>query len=240
MSFYPRPAPGSRINTSANFWGDVTQVVNERNTKTGVETFSPMSGGGILNASNADDANYPKGSVLRIFSASTSPSGVSPAALARQPVWHGEIDSVFPINKPVLKDGGFTIQDHRWSTVRLSEDVSPGELIDLNFVMIDPEKPWLCKAASSGIWKILAKTADKEVLVDTAVSNHRWRYTLKENWKSTGTRASLRGIDGELFTTTTTEITLLDPEQLMSDQMTGDTGFCDLFGNKFYAIQATC
>lgn len=114
------------------------------------------------------------------------------------------------------------------------------------FVMIDPTDTKMFKTANSGIGRLLAiipedTPSDPAIeygLVILGDTQNLWRYKLTQASQAPSvTTAKLYDRDGTEFAAS---INLSDPESLMDDQTTDDTGWCIQCGEDFEAIQGPC
>lgn len=242
---YARPKAGqprAPLLKSAGFVGDVVDVVNDYK-RSGSSSRDESSERRIW-IENGSGSDRTTGEILQI-SSMTQPSAAisegfyqSPTMTAIDPVWHTSMDNLFVVHAAVLDGEVIAYHPRRWAMVIVTI-MSASD----RWVMPDPTTPHRMKTSTSGVWKILGlDTTNNRAIVDMTQSQPLWRYEITEDWQTSGTTtAKLLRLDGTEFASSV-EIGEPDPTpgHLMSDQVTGDKGYCVQVGNLFIPQQAVC
>lgn len=155
---------------------------------------------------------------------------------AESPTWHTAIASVGVYLEPTPVDERGMVAVSGMAMVKL--DAAPQA--NHTHVFVDDTSTNQCKPSYSGFGKILSSmTVDGSEFAVVSIGDcqNLWRYELLADSAAPGpTNATLHDRRGNSHGT----ISLLDPLGLMSDQKTGDKGWCINCGNEFEAIQAPC
>lgn len=155
---------------------------------------------------------------------------------AEEPTWHTEIATIGVFLQPTPVDERGLVAINGMAVVKLKAAPQAEE----QYVFIDEATPTQCKSSFSGFGKILSTitiNSDQYAIVCIGDSQNLWRYVLLQDSAAPGpTQANLVDRRGANYGV----ISLLDPLALMSDQKTGDQGWCINCGNEFEAIQAPC
>lgn len=113
--------------------------------------------------------------------------------------------------------------------------------IDHEFAAPDPDEPTRLMSCDTGEVRIVGKstsTGVRTMMVELSFPRSvLWTYERTEDYP--GDAVKLRSLSDDEFSGTKT-VDLLDPQEFMDDQSTGDRGNCIQVGSKFYAIQAVC
>ncbi|MDA7492696.1 hypothetical protein N8510_01225 [bacterium] len=155
---------------------------------------------------------------------------------ASSPTWHTSIATVGVLAEPIPdgERGACVVQG--FCIVKLSAALTTGH----THVFVDPSATTEAKSSYSGFARVLSDATaggDDFALVCIGDRCDLWRYTLtQDSQASNATTATLKDRRGNTFG----DINLLDPLSLMSDQESGDDGWCINCGNDFEAIQGPC
>lgn len=235
---YLKANPGSAI--SARNWNQIVDRLPADSLGQGVGGL-PVSQTAVLSL-NSSGANREIGDLLVTSSfdgpTATIYDAIDNAAFSVQsPAWHTSIDSIAVCGEstPTSERGLAIIAGV--CLVKLDAAPASGH----THVFVDPTTPNRCKPSYSGFAKILAAItvgADNYAFVSLGDHQNWWRYELTQASQAPSTTTA------KLLDLTDTQyaasINLKDPDSLMSDQTTGDKGYCVNIGNDFYAMQATC
>lgn len=163
----------------------------------------------------------------------------SPIANLITPVWHTKIDKLVLLHKGIPAGQVANI----FGPTIIPCEGTVGQTTDA-YVMVDPTNPSWLKTSDAGIYGLVGILNEhggsrKFLIVDTTKSQRLWRYELTAAFSGTPSTAAakLLRMDGTQYAAT---CTISDPELLMGDQVSGDTGFCEHVGNKFIAKEAVC
>lgn len=155
---------------------------------------------------------------------------------AESPSWHTSISALGVYTEPTPSNERGMVAIAGMALVKLKTAPDSSH----THVFIDHATPNQCVSGYSGFAKILSGVTiqtTEYAIVSMGECQNLWRYELKTNSAAPGpTNATLHDRRGDDFGT----ISLLDPLSLMSDQKTGDQGWCINCGNEFEAIQAPC
>ncbi len=190
---------------------------------------------------NSTGANRNLGDLVSLSSFGGSGSTVFDAVdsielTASLPTWHTSIATVAVLAEPIPdgERGECVVQG--FCIVRLSAALTTGH----THVFVDPSTTTEGKTSYSGFARVLSQVTaggDEFVLACIGDRCDLWRYTLtQDSQASNATTATLKDRRGNTFG----DIDLLDPLSLMSDQESGDDGWCINCGNEFEAIQGPC
>ena len=155
---------------------------------------------------------------------------------AESPSWHTSISTVAVFIQPTPNNERGLAVIAGMTVVKLRSAPQTDE----QYVFVDETTTSQCKPSYSGFGKILSSMtvgSDQYAIVCIGDSQNLWRYVLLQDSAAPGpTQANLVDRRGTNYGV----ISLLDPLALMSDQKTGDQGWCINCGNEFEAIQAPC
>jgi hypothetical protein len=155
---------------------------------------------------------------------------------ASSPTWHTSIATVGVLAEPIPdgERGACVVQG--FCLVKLSAALTTGH----THVFVDPSTTTEAKTSYSGFGRVLSGVtvgSDEFALACVGDRCDLWRYTLtQDSQAASATTATLKDRRGNTYGT----INLLDPLSLMSDQSSGDSGWCIACGNEFEAIQGPC
>jgi hypothetical protein len=157
------------------------------------------------------------------------------------PIWHTKISKIGICVEPIPNgERGKVIVDGLALLVLESEASS-----EHTHAFFDPIQPWNGKSSYSGFAKIIETFNIQETETDQThwawvLLGHEqnlWRYRCGQASAAPAeTPVMLRDRRGNDYHT----INLLDPLSIMSDQVSGNEGWCIQCGNEFEAIQAPC
>ena len=194
-----------------------------------------------VNVVNNSGGNRDVGEVVVLSSFDGPTSSIydaieSPMFSADAASWHTQISSVGICLEPIPSNERGMVAVSGLALVKLSAAPQSNQ----THVFIDDQTTTQCKPSYSGFAKILsALSVDSSnyAMVSIGDCQNLWRYELTSKSAAPGpTNAKLHDRRGGSHGT----ISLLDPLSLMSDQQTGDQGWCINCGNEFEAIQAPC
>lgn len=167
---------------------------------------------------------------------SSKMSGLRPILTLSDPVWHSAIHSLIITHRTIPANTPTAVGSNRFAYAPIALGSS-----DHTFAMPDPTDPTKLKSSYSGIFKIIATMGDNDdlwAILDTTVSQPRWRYEITENSQAPdSTTAKLLNLDGTTFADS---IELEDPDSVGNLDQTGHKGFCHHAGNKFYIATGPC
>lgn len=250
MTVPSKPSPNqdaAPFLASATMWSLIIDMLTE--WRSGKFTQQPQRPGGKKTAPRVkrNDTNLRAAMVIQQVDSVEDPAlGTSDTELLRQasknlilkvkdPVWHTAIDNLVIPKSPIRNDVLSTVYSSRYAVLPVS-----GTASGRGYAMIDPTTTTTLKASTSGIYKIVTTLSDANStsIVDLWQSQPLWKYELTQDSQApSDTTAKLLMLDNTQFAAS---INLSDPDSLMSDQVSGDKGWCIHCGNKFYAIQAVC
>lgn len=156
---------------------------------------------------------------------------------ASAPVWHSSIQTIGVCAEPIPSGERGLAVVGGLCFIKLSAAITSGH----THVFVDPSTTTSGKTSYSGFAKILAScsiTAGDDLAI--AMLGHEqnlWRYECTGSSSApSATSVTLKDRRGNTYGT----VDLLDPLSIMSDQVSGSTGWCINCGNEFEAIQAPC
>ncbi|MEM6499314.1 MAG: hypothetical protein AAF709_21635 [Pseudomonadota bacterium] len=196
--------------------------------------YSPV----VATVTNNTGANVDLGEVLRI-NGWDGATGSDPfdyknniRFTVADPVWHTAINNAVVAAEPIPNNERGSVVVSGVCVVKCTGAAS------YSHVMIDPANVNQMKASDTGIARLLHKFSGDYAVVDLRDAQELWRYELTEDSQQPATStAKLLRLDGTEFAAS---INLSDEDGLMSDQVTGNKGWCTRVGNLFLAQQAVC
>jgi len=153
------------------------------------------------------------------------------------PVWHTSIDSIGVCAQPIPNGERGMVVVSGLCLIKLTAAITAGH----THVFVDPTTTTSGKTSYSGFAKILSQytldDATEMAFVLLGQEQTLWRYECTgASAAPSATSVTLKDRRGNTYGT----VNLLDPLSIMSDQTSGDTGWCIQCGNEFEAIQAPC
>lgn len=152
------------------------------------------------------------------------------------PIWHSSIDSIGVCAEPIPSGERGRVIVSGLCLVKISAAITVGH----THVFVDPTTTTSAKTSYSGFAKILSAVSipsNEMALVILGQEQNLWRYECTTaSLAPSSTSVTLKDRRGNTYGT----VDLLDPLSLMSDQVSGSTGWCINCGNEFEAIQAPC
>jgi hypothetical protein len=155
---------------------------------------------------------------------------------AIRPVWSSKVGLIGVAYQPIANGDIGLVVVGGLCVVKLS--AAPTS--DQKYCFVDPLEPWKAKPSYSGFGKIIGQWSPTGIeygLVIVGDHQNLWRYECTTNSSApSATTVTLQDRRGNGYGS----VDLLDPLSIMSDQTSGDTGWCLQCGNEFEAIQAPC
>ena len=190
---------------------------------------------------NSTGANRDIGELVSLGSFGGSTSSVFDAVdsielTASAIAWHTSLATVGVLAEPIpaSERGACIVQGV--CLVKLSAALTAGH----THLFVDPSTTTEAKTSYSGFARVLSGVtigSDEFALACVGDRCDLWRYTLtQDSQAASATTATLKDRRGNTYGS----IDLLDPLSLMSDQSSGDSGWCIACGNEFEAIQGPC
>ena len=196
----------------------------------------------MVRVSNSSGANRDVGEILALsaFGGSTASAfdaNDSLELVGSAPVWHTSIDNIGVCAEPIPTGEQGMVVVSGLCLVKLTAAIASLE----THVFIDPTTTTEAKPSYSGFAKILTTLtlddATEMAFVMLGQEQNLWRYECTgASSAPSATSVTLKDRRGNTYGT----VNMLDPLSIMSDQTSGDTGWCIQCGNEFEAIQAPC
>lgn len=196
----------------------------------------------LFRVTNSSGANRDVGEIVSLSSYGGSTESVfdvldSLELTANVPTWHTSISSIGICAEPIPDGEQGLVVVNGLCVIKLTSAATSGH----THVFVDPTTTTEGKSSYSGFAKILdSTTLDDSTELALAMMGHEqnlWRYECTGSSSApSSTSVNLQDRRGNSFGT----VNLLDPLSIMSDQTSGDTGWCLNCGNEFEAIQAPC
>ena len=228
--------PGQPVEFNAEIQNKVEELALSRTIGQGSSALESRTSLNIhIRGFNTSSSVMDRGSVVQLddhlIDISSSQGRNDPTLNIMEPAWPDIFGSIgialepIPQNKPgkvaiagvCLANGVFTSGDSH---------AAP-----------DPADPTQLKSADTGEVRILSQTADNALVCLSLNPIVLWNYERDAAYP--GANIKLLELSDDNFSGTAT-VTLLDPRGYMEDQVAGDKGSCIQYGNKFFAIQASC
>lgn len=113
--------------------------------------------------------------------------------------------------------------------------------VDHRFATLHPTTVTQLRSCDAGDFRLVKPggTGVRLCQVIAGQVEHFWRCALTADWNMSGTAAKLTTMGGVDFHASGS-ITLLDPDALLDDLLSGDIAFATQRGNEFYAVTAPC